>query len=127
MNQRRLAVTGALLLLSSGCAHVEGRGELMDHAPPGDALLLQNASHETICYAHLGAAGADLRAAPDRLAADETLAPGQQHAFALELGTHRVRLTDCNRRLLLETDFQLGAEGVTLTLHDDRPAFFDQD
>jgi len=112
------ALRWGVLVLALGCAHVEGRAELVDHAPPGDALLLQNASHETICYAQLGAAGSSLTRAPDRLAADETLAPGQQHAFALEPGAHRLRLMDCNRRLLLETDLELGVSGTTLTFHD---------
>jgi hypothetical protein len=114
----RRAVLSVLLVSFARCAHVEGRGELVDHAPPGDAFLLQNASRETICYARLGEAGAGLRRAPDRLAADETLAPGQQHAFALAPGAHRLRLTDCNERLLLETDFELGEAGATLTFHD---------
>jgi len=113
--------TGAALALVCGlaaCAHVEGRAEVVDHAPPGDALLLQNASRDTICYVSLGSADEDLRRAEDRLDADETLAPGQQHAFRLEPGPHRLRLTDCNRRLLLEQDVDVGERGATVTFRN---------
>jgi len=113
----RMGMALALTGLVAACAHVEGHAEVVDHAPPGDALLLQNASHDTICYAGLGSAGEDLRRAADRLDADESLAPGQQHAFALAPGRHRLRLLDCNRRLLLEQDIEVGEHGATVTFH----------
>lgn len=106
------------LTLLCACAHVEGRADVVANAPPGDDLLLQNRSRDTICYAQLGAPGDDLGRAPDRLAADETLAPGQQHAFAVDVGTHRLRLTDCNRRLLLGQEVEVGPQGATVTFEN---------
>lgn len=113
----KLGARHALLALTllSACAHVEGRAEVVANAPPGDALLLQNRSRDTICYAQLGAPDEDLRRAEDRLAPDETLAPGQQHAFAVETGRHHIRLTDCNRRLLLDQEVDVGPDGATLS------------
>lgn len=111
-------VAWTLPLGAVSCAHVEGTAELHDHAPPGDRLLLQNTSRHTICYVTLGAAGEDLRRAPDRLAADETLPPGAQHAFDVEDGAHRLRLMDCNRRLLLEREVVVTPAGLTLTFRD---------
>ena len=65
------------------------------------ALIIENASDESVCYVFIDPSSAGAQG-PDRLAADETIRPGAQHGFTMAAGQYDLRLEDCNREPMFE-------------------------
>ncbi len=68
----------------------------------GDStFLVRNESSEVICYVNLISAESELWG-PDRLGAEEVVVQGESRGWRMPPGTYDLRISDCNRDVLLQ-------------------------
>lgn len=117
-------LAGAAVVVVS-CAHVEGATVTAHHAPGLPALLLRNASRETLCYVRIEGARDDdadaiarLARVDDALDPAETILPGASRGFDLAAGRYDLLVQDCNRdAVVLREGLAVDADhGVTVTI-----------
>jgi hypothetical protein len=93
-----LALLALAALALVGCG---GRRTVVVQANANAEFLVVNESAYTICYVNFSPT-TDSMWGPDRLGAQEVIAPGQSRGWAVPADTYDFRLLDCNQQVLME-------------------------
>jgi len=100
----------------SGSTSAPSSGDLSTVSGGTDpALVVRNASSDTICFVRLSPASSDSWG-PDQLGASETIAPGQTRGWRMAPNHYDVRLEDCSNNVLLDQrNVPIAGDGILLT------------
>lgn len=106
----------ALALFALGCLPPisETGGTVIGGGGEG-TFLVRNESSEVICYVHLVPAESGLWG-PDRLGAEEVVVQGESRGWRMPPGSYDLRLSDCNRDVLLQRrGIEVESQGALLS------------